>query len=46
MQSILNELYLKLGNHDLDMDGYGQGYEAGLIDAINVVKLAMEDNKV
>ena len=36
-KELLDELYAKL-NHDLDMDGFGNGYEQGINEAIEVVK--------
>lgn len=37
MENILKELYSKL-NSDHDMDGYGNGYEAAIREAILIVE--------
>jgi len=36
-KELLDKLHAKL-NHDLDMDGFGNGYEQGINEAIEVVK--------
>ena len=42
---LLDELYNELRIHDYDMDGFGNGYEAGLRKAIEIVERKQQETE-